>query len=102
LIQSYLDTVPGQEMPVSPYKDFYAADFVDYFHTVFGNIDNNFLLNAQKDNKFLLKPDAIRETYKYDILHMVTWQFKPGKEASCNYDDHITEGIKGATNSLDG
>jgi len=29
LIQSYLDTVPGQEMPVSPYKDFYAADFVD-------------------------------------------------------------------------
>jgi hypothetical protein len=91
-----------QEKNVSEYNDFYAADFVYYLHTVFGNLDNNFLLNTQKDNKFLLKPDKVRETYKYDVLHMVTWQPKSGKENSRKYDDHITSGIKGATNSLDG
>ncbi|RHZ36496.1 hypothetical protein [endosymbiont GvMRE of Glomus versiforme] len=95
-IQSYLDTVPGQEMLISPYKDFYAADFIKYFHTVFSHLDYNSLLYRR------LKPEEMCEKYKYDILHMVTWQPKLGKENSRDYYDHETKAIKGTTNSLDG
>jgi len=80
-------------MSVSPYKDFYAADFIHYFHTVF-NRDSSLYQN--------LNPKEIRDDYKYDVLHMVTWQPKLGKEDSLKYEDNETKGIKGATNSLDG
>jgi len=81
-------------MSVSPYKDFYAADFIHYFSTVFGN--RNSLLHQ------VLSPKEMREEYKYDVLHMVTWQLKSGEEDSFKYKDYETRGIKGATNSLDG